>query len=290
MSFGTIEDSRYRGQPTNLFHIRYGAAPNSYYAYTDAEQQITNDGIVYEPLAISRSKIVITGTMDRTAVEVRCTLNTPMAELFRVYPPSQVVNITMYQGHLSDPDKQFLVAFAGRVISAKRAKNELVLSCEPVTTSMRRVGLRRHYQYSCMHALYGDWCRASKDAATKLTTAASIAGTSLTLPAGWETDERALKYLHGMVEWTNGAGDVEIRSIIRVQNTNTLLLSGNLADLKPGMEVKVILGCNHGLYLNPDGSLASMTDCHFLHGNIQNFGGCGFIPTKNPIGMANNYY
>lgn len=293
MSFGNIEKSRYKGRPTNLFLVRYGSAPNSYYAYTDAEKTIIHNGTEFTPLAITRGKITASGTLDKAAIEVRSTLNIPLAEHFRVYPPAQVVNITILQGHLSDPDAQFLVAFAGRVVSAKRDNNELVLSCEPVSTSLKRVGLRRHYQYSCPHVLYGEMCRASKAAATKSVTVSSASGTTVTLPEGWETDERIPKYLNGMIEWENSAGDTEVRTILRVDivGGRNLVVSGTTRDLKAGSPARVILGCNHGLWKNANGvGLTQMTDCHFLHNNIKNFGGCFAIPTKNPIGLTNQFY
>ena len=290
MSFGGIETSRYKGRPTNLFYVRYGNAPNSFFAYTDAENEIDHNGVTYVPLTISRGKISVTGTMDKQAMEVRASLSIPMAELFRVYPPSQVVNLIIYQGHLSDPDAQYLVAWAGRIISAKRIENELVMTCEPVATSMKRVGLRRHYQYSCMHALYGDHCKANKAAATRSVVVSAINSLELTLPTDWDTDERRPKYLGGMVEWTNAMGDKEVRSILKVSGTRRILVSGYLRDLTAGMSIDVILGCNRACYFNSNGSLSAETDCHTLHGNIHNFGGCPFIPKKNPIGFYNQYY
>lgn len=291
MSFGAIERTRAKGRPVNLFYVKYGSAPNSFYAYTDAEKPITNNGVTYQPLAISRGKIVVSGTLDKAAMEVRMTLNVPLAEHFRVYPPTQTVNLTIFQGHLSDTATQFLVAWAGRVISSKRTDNELVITCEPISTSMKRVGLRRHYQYSCMHVLYGSWCKANKAAASRTVAVASVAGTTITLPGGWDTDERTSKYVGGLVEWQNSQGDNEVRTILKVTNLNKLSLSGFLRDLAPGTEVTVVLGCNHALYMNDNGvGLNEKTDCHFLHANIQNFGGCAFIPKKNPVGMLNNYY
>lgn len=290
MTFGTIETSRYKGRPTNLFYVRYGEAPNSYFAYTDAENPILHEGVTYTPLTIMRGKINVTGTMDKQAMEVRCSLNVPMAELFRVYPPSRVVNLIIRQGHLSDPDSQFLVAWTGRIVSAKRVENELVMTCEPVSTSMKRIGLRRHYQYSCPHVLYGEWCRANKAAATRSVVVSAINSLEVTLEPGWDSEERQPKYLGGLVEWTNSANDRESRTILRVLDNRRLLLSGYLRDLNAGDTVNVVLGCNHACYFNEDRSLNEETDCHFLHNNIHNFGGCPFIPKKNPVGMLNQYY
>jgi hypothetical protein len=291
MTFAAYEKSRQKGRPVNLFYVKYGDSPGSYLAYTDAEQAITKNGIKYMPLAIDRGKIAVSGKLDKAALEVRATLNTPMAELFRVYPPASVVNITVMQGHVNDPDAQFLVVWTGRVISAKRTDNELVLTCEPISTTLKRIALRRHYQYSCMHVLYGSECRANKAAATTHQTVMGTVNNTVTLPAGWASDDFALKYIGGMIEWTNSAGDLESRTILRVVNTNTVLVTGFIRDLKVGDPIDVILGCNHGFYMNADkNDLDVKTDCYYLHDNIHNYGGCPWIPTKNPVGQLNNYY
>lgn len=289
MTFGAISESRYNGRITNLFHVRYGEAVNSFYAYTDAEAPVTHNGVVYTPLPITRGKIIASGSLDKSVVEVKCSLKTPMAELFRVFPPSQVVNITIYQGHLSDPDAQFIAAYSGRVVSNTRNENQLILTCESIVTSLKRVGLRRHYQYSCPHVLYGDKCRASKAAATSQVTVESVSGMIVTLPAGWTTAERAVKYVNGTFEYQNHAGDREIRSILRVTNGRELLLTAAPRDLRPGAVCDIVLGCNHGLW-RAAGGLSPETDCHFLHNNIKNYGGCSFIPTKNPVSTLNIYY
>lgn len=291
MTFAQFEKSRQKGRPVNLFYVRYGESPTAFLAYTDAEQTIINNGVSYEPLAMTRGKIAVSGKLDKAALEVRCTLNTPMADLFRVYPPASVVSITVRQGHVNDPSGQFLVVWTGRVISAKRTDNELVLTCEPISTTMKRIALRRHYQYSCMHVLYGPECRANKAAATTSTTAFSTVNNNIVLPTGWTTEERSLKYVGGMVEWSNRNGDRESRTILRVINGNTLVVTGFIRDLAAGDDIDVILGCNHGFYMNDTKTeLDVKTDCHFLHNNIHNYGGCPWIPTKNPVGQLNNYY
>lgn len=276
MSFSDIEESRFKGRPANLFLIRYGQSPNSYYAYTDATKEVVDDGIVYRPISLQRGNIVVKGNMDKAALEVRMSVTLEVAELFRVYPPSQVVTLTIMQGHLNDPDGQFMVIWAGKIISAKRETPELILTCEPVRTSMKRTGLRRNYQFSCPHVLYGEWCRADKSAATTSGIVASMSGTKITMIPGWAARPPE-EYLGGTVEWINNAGDREFRTIIRVA-TNVLTLSGALRDLIVGQTVYTIRGCSR-----------DMAGCN-SHANIQNFGGCPFIPMKNPVGRVNQFY
>lgn len=282
--FEDKEDSRALGEPVDLYLFVYGPGASDHYAYTDAETEVVFDSITYSPIPIMREGIKSSGTLDKSAINITTDGGAAIAELFRVYPPTQVVTLIIRQGHLNDVDAEFLVIWTGRVLSCKRIHSEAELTCEPVATSMKRNGLRRHWQYSCPHALYmgnaSGGCRASKVAATEATTVAAISGGTITLPEGWNGARDKLKFQRGMVEWTNAAGATESRTILRVNaTTNVLDISGLIRDLAVDDPINVILGCSNQL-----------DDCGDLHDNINDFGGQWLIPTKNPIGTYNNYY
>ena len=276
MSFPTFETSRHHGRPVNLFFIKYGDSEDSYFGYTDAEQDMTVAGKLYKSVAVQRGAIVVKGNMDKAVLQVNMALNLEVAELFRSYPPSNVVRLTIFQGHLSDPDGEFLVIWSGRVSSNKREAGELILSCEPTRTSLRRIGLRRHYQYSCPHVLFGPHCRANKVAATISSAVAGIDGQIITLASEWASGTPQL-YLGGMVEWENDMGDTEYRTIIRAKPT-FVTISGQLRDLAVGDTIRLVRGCSR-----------DMAGCN-SHGNILNFGGCPFIPKVNPVSTVNQFF
>lgn len=289
MTFEPIETSRRLGQPATLYLFVYGGQDGDsplplHYAYTDAEQAIVHDGYTYEPYPVLRDAISSTGNLDKSVLQLRLPRDIEFAENFRVYPPPQVATLIIRQGHLSDPDSnpEFLVCWSGRILGVGREGDVCIISAEPIASSMRRPGLRRHYQLGCPHALYSQglgMCNANKAAATVFGTVASKSGTSITLSPGWNGAFSAAKFLEGMVEWTNDEGQVEIRKILSVSG-NTLSLSGLLRDLDVAATVSVILGCDHTMD----------SDCINLHNNIHNFGGCPWIPVKNPIGFRNQYY
>lgn len=293
MSFSNYESSRFSGEPVNLYFFRYGPDAKNYYAYTDAEVPIPfgldddGDPITYVSIAIDRGKITSSGSLDKVNVTVTTPHDSELANLYLAYPPSYVTTLVMYQGHVDDTDMEFKVVWSGRVISCARKGSKAEFTCEPISTSLRRNGLRRRYQYGCPHVLYGDDCRASKAAATTSVSLAAVAGSRITLPAGWAGQSRAGKFLQGIVEWTSPGGAREVRTILRIENGGlTFLLSGNTRGLSVGASVDMILGCNHkaGIAAQPDG------DCGPLHDNILNFGGQPYIPFKNPIGLVNSFY
>jgi hypothetical protein len=283
MAYDDFESSRELGDPVQCFLFRYGPDPANYYAYTDSTQEQTVDGITYVPRPVNRDTINADGTLDKSAIKIAIDVGTEVAELFRVYPPAYVVSLVIRQGHIGDPDSEFLVIWAGRIVACQREGSEAQLSGEPVSTSLRRPGLRRHYQYGCPHVLYGPMCRADKASKTLSATVASVDGATVVMNSGWNGAFDADKFLGGLFEWVDDDGLTDRRAILRITG-DTLSLSGIVAGLAASDTVSVVLGCNHKAYAEDDG------DCLPLHNNIANFGGCRWIPTKNPIGFHNNYY
>lgn len=272
--FAQRETSRTSGQPISLYKFSVG---DSLYLYTSAEQPVDFSGGTYLPVPINHGAISASGTLDKARLTVTTASSTDISELFRVYPPSEVVGLIIFQGHANDPDGQFVPAWSGRILGCSWGEsNEVSLSAEPISTSLKRPGLRMPYQYGCPHALYGDQCRASKTAATLTVTAQSVNRSTVTLPAGWSATPD--KFVGGIAEWTE-SGRRAIRTILQVQAGQVLLLGGGSGDLTTGMTLTVAKGCNHQL-----------DDCETVHNNVQNFGGCNWIPTENPIGFVNKFY
>lgn len=274
MSFENRETSRSRGAPQTLFLFDYQGRKM---AYTDAENAIALAGVEYLPVPIERNSISTSGTMDKVTLSVSLPHDTAVAELFRVYPPSDVVTITVFQGHYDDPDAEFLAVWTGRVISCTREATTAKLTAEPVSTSMRRPGLRRRWQYGCPHALYGPECRASREANTVTATVAAVGRSVITLEAGWQGAFAKEGFVDGLLEWVN-AGTAELRTIRQVDaGTDTMVIAGSLPGLTVGEIVALSRGCNHLL-----------SGCESF-ANEQNFGGQPWIPKKNPIGFVSNY-
>lgn len=283
MTFEAKELSRAQGTPATLYHFAYGEDAAAYFAYTDAEQLITFDGVAYQPLPIMRGSIATQGTLDKAVLDIQLPTTSGLAELYKLYAPTRVVIVIVRQGHVGETD--WPAIWVGRIINISRTGNQAVVSCEPVSTSMRRPGLRRHYQYGCMHALYGPQCKANRSAATTSSTVSSIAGNVVTLPSGWNGARPAAKYAGGLLEWTTPEGNTEIRTIMRVVG-NGLTINGLPIGLAIGTALLVSLGCNH-----------TMDDCQTLFvetgtglSNIVNYGGQPWIPTTNPIGYNNQFY
>lgn len=286
MGFATTAATRRKAVPAELYLFVYGPGPTQYFAYAQSEKAISYDAgdargeIEYLPLPIKRGEITASGSLDKSTLEVRMPRNAGFAGLFDEYPPTEVVSLFIRQGHVGDPD--FLVIWSGRVTAFARDASEALINCEPIATSMRRAGARINYQIGCPLALYGVRCGANKVAATTTLTVTAVSSNVVTLP-DWTTDALKAKYRGGLLEWDTAEGVHETRTILQVNIiTNAVTLAGPARGLEAGMDADVIYGCNHKAGLEDD--------CIVLHDNIVNYGGCWWIPIKNPFGVTNNFY
>lgn len=253
------------------------------FAYTNAEEDIVRAGITYRTWPIKNSDISTTGTLDKSDVTITMGTGSGLESEFIGYPPSQVINLTIFQGHMDDLPSlvDYPAEWLGRINAPEYNDNEVSFNAVPVSASIQRPGLRRNYQLGCPHVLYGAECKANKSRATVDRTVVSLVRNlvtvSPTLTAGAIS---AASYVGGLLEWTLPNGKKETRTIAKVDaGGNDLTIRGNLRGLSVTTQVKVVLGCPH-----------NMTGCSTLHANIHNFGGQFAIPLDNPLSQKNQFY
>lgn len=297
MSFDQRENSRYSGTPVSLYLIQ--GAENSDeggnigpFGFNNGETIINrkigvNDLgqdiiLPFYPWPIKNSAITHDGTLDKSDVTISMSLGSEIDQLFLAYPPSQVVNLTIFEGHIGDPatEENYPAIWLGRILGSTYKKNEIELSCQPVSTSLKRPGLRRNYQIGCPHVLYGSQCRASRAAATVARSVVSVTRNRVMVD-GWLGAQFGL-YVGGLLEWINSdTGVRELRTIANVLNdsgTSVIVIRGIARGLAAGTQLSVIRGCNR-----------QMSGCN-QHNNIQNYGGQPFIPLENPLSSKNQFY
>ena len=114
--FGLFESSRYKGKPFYLLMIRFGPGVNDFYAFIDNEFPVIVNGVEYVVNQFDLGEISTTGSMDRASVELRTPRTNPLFELFRVYPPSYRVTVSVMKSHFGDYDKCVLTISSGRIL------------------------------------------------------------------------------------------------------------------------------------------------------------------------------
>ena len=277
MVAATYDQSRKDAQTVELYYFEYGDGPSDFEAYCNTTEVVSFDGVDYQPLAITFDKsITAPGTLDKSQMAVKVPMDCAIAILFAAFPPARAVILTIRQGDYADPDADFPVMWVGRVMQSSRGSDgspsQAILSCEPSSTSLRRVGLRRAYQLTCPHVLYQGRCGASRAAATVSVLVDSVSGNTVTLPAAWFGSFDPEKFISGTLRYDGLYGTETLTIVGKSDDDLTLRLSRPLNGLAPSDSVEVTLGCNR-----------TMGDCADLHGAINDYGGQPWIPTQNPV-------
>lgn len=281
MTLDAYASSRAAHLPVNLFEFVYGDGTHARETYTDAQRNISYGDDIYYAAPIEPGRVTVSGTLDRSDLDIKVPSGLPIARTFIASPPANPVTVIMRQGDYQDPDRQFPVVWVGEVIQGSRGSDgarECVLRCSPASRALRRTGLRRHYQLACPHVLYRQGfgqCNANRAAATTATTVAAIDGTRLTLASGWFGSAGAADYIGGLVTWTSPRGTEE-RTVLRA-SADGVTLGGDTFGLSVSDSVDVALGCAR-----------TLASCRDLHSNVQNFGGMPWIPLENPVNQSFN--
>lgn len=273
MSFEEYEESVEGGKPIELYEFAYQGITQR---YTSADRDVTVNLVVYTAApGLKRSEIEDSGKNVATAnMTIEAANGFPPAEIFAVYPPSDVVNITIkrvQENDLTDPK----VIWAGRVLSVAWPGNTVKMTCQSLFTRLKQPGLRRLYGKSCPHLLYqqGDGqCNVNPASFQVSVTITAVSGLTVT-----SSDFAAFAdgyFNGGMLSIETSPGIFEKRGI-QTHVGDTVTMTHALNNFVPGLTVNAFPGCDK-----------KIETCHNKFNNILNFGGTPYVPVKNPFGNA----
>jgi uncharacterized phage protein (TIGR02218 family) len=261
MTYDSREISLQDGAPVELYEFTRGSLT---YRFTSADADFSLLGQTYTSETLQRGQIETSAERARNAITITCRREFLIADLFRVSPPTDVIGVVIKRTHRADAD--VAVIWTGRLLNCSFEGAQARLQCEPASSSLRRPGLRRLYQRQCPHVLYSTACGVNRAAHSTTTTVTAISGLALSVAS-----LAAKPYGGGFVEWQVASGVIE-RRFIESFSGLALNLSQAFQGLQVGDTVTVSPGCDH-----------TTATCSGTYGNLPNYGGFPFIPTKNPF-------
>lgn len=270
MTYSANELSIHSAKPVELYEFTYAT---KVWRYTSADEEQTYLSNVYTPMALERTEAEQTNDINRSDLKITAPGSFDVAQQFIVYPPAEVMLLSIYRQHRDDVDNETAIVWMGRVLNVEwkygEGKETSVLLCESVFSSMRRAGLRRHYQMSCSHVLYGAACGVVQNSFTFSGTAAGVAGNVITAPIA---ATKADGYFDGgALVFLDGDGVTHFRGIIGHVGS-TITLTNAINGLIDGDNIDLIAGCGHNL-----------SDCENKFNNLLNYGGFPYSPEINPF-------
>ncbi|MCE5420249.1 MAG: phage BR0599 family protein [Acidithiobacillus sp.] len=259
MSYPARENSVSSAQPVELYRFAFGPRR---WTYTSGQSEVQYQSESYVPVSIKRSNIEQGNDINRAGLAITLPRDHPLADLYLASPPEGVVSVTIYRFHVGDAET--IVWWKGRVGGISFSGAELLLKCEPVASSLKRHGLRAHYQLLCRHALYSDGCGARKEAYRVDGSVAAVQGVYVQVAAAAGRPDGY--FVCGMLQTNEGS-----RMIVHHQGIH-LTLVAPMPSLAAGKVLRLYAGCDHAL-----------ATCKDRFANLANYGGFPFIPTKNPF-------
>ena len=272
MSYGSLESSEYLGSPVELYRITSG---NQIWYYTSGDVTISHQGHDYIPVPISRANVSQSQELNKITLQVTVPRSLPISGMLLTSPPTLVTYLTIFRKHRED--SQVITYWVGRILNGECTGATVTLHCEPITTAVKRLGLRRNYQRQCPHSLFDNLCTVNKDAVATYLTVTGKSG----LTVHHNSSVQPGYFAGGMMRWDAAIGP-QWRFIM--SNTSTTV-DINLPVMPDGDEYGRDLPVGRGIVLYP-GCAHTLTDCKNKFNNISNYGGFPFIPITNPFGMA----
>ena len=267
MAFTTFEESLEDGTPIELVEIALGATT---YRFATSEDDYTFGSDVYDGSSISRSPIRV-GQEERTQV-INFTLpsNHEFVQLYKLIVPGNTATISVYRFHrLDTPGLERVLTWKGIVRSVAFGQDgtSASIAAMAITGGLSRQIPRYTYQGPCNHVLFDSRCKVALDLTTGHTdVVTAVTGSDVTVNglsakgADWAVG--------GYI--TNATTDDYRLILAQSVDTVTLLLPFPSGLTVLGESFTVTAGCDH-----------SLATCKTKFNNVENYGGFGFIPTKN---------
>lgn len=267
MTHAATEVSEYSGSPIELFLFQRGLS--TFWGYTSTTETKNVAGQVYIAVSMSRSNFEASQDYRRNNLKIKMPLTAEFVQQYISSPPTDKIDITVYQYHEDDPDQEVVIVWTGRVINLKFGEKDVEVLCESIETVFDRNTLRRQYSRGCTFQLYDpDSCKVDPDNFVLETTLSAVDGIILTSSDFGTYDDGYFAGGYLVLQ----VGSILNKRFILTHVGNDITINLSLPGLAAGVDVSVYPGCAHTTQV-----------CADKFNNILNYGGQPFIPLKNPM-------
>lgn len=264
MTYEQREESVYEGNPIELYEFfREGA---SAWRFTSSDSDKEYFGNIYSAVPMVRNSIEQSQDIVRASVTIEMPSNEDFVQQFITEPLFTKISVIIRRYH--EDDSEVVSLWQGRVINVEQKESTASIVCESSYTSLNRPTLRRLYQTSCPHLLYGPICTVTNTSYQIDATISIISGTSISAPE--YGPYASPHFVGGYVEHTKEG--IIVRRFIINQVSNIIQLNLPLYQAEVGDTLVTFPGCDH-----------TLNTCKDKFNNVVNYGGFPWIPQKNPM-------
>lgn len=264
MSFNEIESSNDLGRPIFLYAFNLGAAT---WRYTSGDQDVVLSGYTWKAVAINDDGVKITGESSTDGIQITAPSSIAPVQMFYGTPPSNAIMVNIFHYHEGDTDA--VLGYTGEVLQVSLpSPGKAVISCDTISASMERDGLRLTWQRTCGHALFGLGCNLDKEA-FRLDVVVFDVQNNVVYFQGMDSTPDG-KFDGGFISWEHPTRGTEFRAV-ETQVGNAMTMFGLADGLYYGLKVKAYPGCRR------------TTDACNGFNNLPNYGGVPDMPGKSPF-------
>lgn len=266
MTFNAIENSNDEGRPIFLYAFTLGAAT---WRYTSSDADVTIGGYRWTAVPISDDGVKLTGEANTDTLTITAPSTIAPAQMFIGTPPAMPIRVKIF--HYHEDDTEMVLGYIGEVMQVNQPQpGQATISCDTITISMQRDGLRFAWQRTCGYALYDPTtCKADKSAKEMVLQIFDIVGNDVQFSGLDGVADGTLD--GGFIEWQHPSRGTEYRGIER-QVGGVCTMFGLADGLYYGLEVKAYPGCRR-----------NTSDCSGKFNNLDNYGGVPDMPGKSPF-------
>lgn len=270
MSFADYEEGAASAVPVLLFVFKYSGET---FRYTNHDQDVVVDHTTYTAIPITSDNFVSTSESDNSSLAINVPIGNPVAELFKVYPPSEVVSATVFCENVIDDSSDYVVFWKGRITSAQWQPDCVTLNTDSILLTMQRGGLQTRFSKQCTTYIYSSLCKMVPATWRVKDSCGAVSGRVITVAAAIGKDDNY--FAGGYMEYVDSVnGNTQVRTIrSSLSASGELTLAQAPMNLIAGMEVSLYPGC--------DNTLAT---CDAKFSNTPNYRGTPYIPTSSPFG------
>ena len=266
MSYDSYEISPHDGAPLEGYFFQGTVAS---YRYTNAQKDISINGLLYTAASIRRNAIK-SGTHedDSLELELEMPFNLQMVKDYAYSASLPDLSLTVYRYHEdSDPLVDWTIVWVGKVtawtVANKKAKLRIPNIFEIV---MRGSVPAVFYQSPCNNVLYDARCKVIKSTFTQVTDITSVSSNLI----GVTNDGFADNFLRAGELYIPARGE---RRLIVDNVANLITVDFPFFEAQIGDDVELYAGCDH----------AYQGDCKNKYNNTLNYTGFPYVPNDNPF-------
>lgn len=266
MSFNDTEISNDDGRPISLYSFTLDTAV---WRYTSGDADVILNGYKWVAVPISDDGVKLTGEATTDSLAITAPNTIAPVQMFIGTPPSQAIMVGIY--HYHEGDTEAVLGYVGELMQVGQPEpGKAVITCDAISVSMKRDGLRLGWQRTCPYALYDTLtCKADKFAHEITATVFETVGNVVSFQGMQDIEDDVLS--GGFIEWQHPTRGTEYRGIENQKGGEATMFG--LADgLYYGLKVKAYPGCDR-----------RMTTCANKFNNLPNYGGVPDMPGRSPF-------